>query len=66
MRNSRLGGNKFPFGRRRELAGKSLIYLIVFRAEARFLQTIEKILGFTGITGNCSLGRGVDIKSQKM
>src|SRR5712691_1136988 len=31
--NSRLGANKFPFSRQRELAGKGLIYLAVFGAD---------------------------------
>jgi hypothetical protein len=35
--NSRLGGNKFPFGRRRELADNGLICFTLLVAETAFL-----------------------------
>ena len=50
--NSRLGANKFPFSRQRELAGKALIWLVIFGRKAHFRGTIEKVPGFTGKTGN--------------
>src|SRR5713226_2560540 len=46
--NSRLGPNKFPFGRRRELAGKSLICLAVFRANTALFGNKRKNSRFHG------------------
>jgi hypothetical protein len=36
--NSRLGANKFPFSRLRELPGKGLIYLAVFGAKVALFE----------------------------
>jgi hypothetical protein len=47
--NSRLGPNKFPFGRLRGFADKGLIWLIIFAAQTA---KIGEIPDFTGKTGN--------------
>jgi hypothetical protein len=46
--NSRLGVNKFPFGRQRELAGKRLIYLAVFDAKTALLEHNREKSRFDG------------------
>ncbi len=40
--NSRLGADKFPFGRLRELVGKGLICLVVFGAETALMENNRK------------------------
>src|SRR5262249_29801574 len=46
--NSRLGANKFPFSRQRELAGKSLIWLAVSRAKTALFGQNRKNSRFYG------------------
>jgi hypothetical protein len=51
--NSRLGPNKFPFGRQRELAGKRLIRLAVFGAETALFASNEKNSRLHGKNREC-------------
>jgi len=46
--NSRLGPNKFPFSRQRELAGKGLIYLVVLCVDAALFGNIRENSRFDG------------------
>ena len=46
--NSRLGANKFPYGRQRELAGKRPIYFAVFCAKTALFEHNRKNSRFDG------------------
>jgi hypothetical protein len=46
--NSRLGPNKFPFSRQRELAGKGLMRLCVFAADTALIGNKRKDSRFLG------------------
>jgi hypothetical protein len=63
--NSRLGANKFPFNRRRELAGNGLIYFPFRGAKTVLFARIEKISRFYGNNGNFATrqnGRGRNLQ----
>jgi hypothetical protein len=67
--NSRLRGNKFPFGRRRELVGNGLIYFILFGAETVLFANVRENSRYDGKNqefrpremGAAATGSGADL-----